>query len=203
MKVILLAAGFSSRMGELKQVMDLNGQPMLRQATQPFLTTGLELVVVVGHEHERVQAALHDVPCEVVRNAHPEAGMFSSVQCGCRAIAPGAACLLTTCDCPGIRPATIQRVQQTLVQHPANAVIPTYRGRRGHPAGLPAALVERIRTLPPDTPGVNSLWRRQPDLVWEIAVDDPAVLRDLDRPADVAALSDEMGERLHLLRYLP
>ncbi|MCP4372526.1 MAG: NTP transferase domain-containing protein, partial [Deltaproteobacteria bacterium] len=37
MNVILLAAGFSSRMGELKQVMDIGGKPMVRQVVEPLL----------------------------------------------------------------------------------------------------------------------------------------------------------------------
>ena len=64
MKVILLAAGFSSRMGKLKQVMDIAGKPMVRQVAEPLLAVGLELVVVIGHQRERVQEALHELPCQ-------------------------------------------------------------------------------------------------------------------------------------------
>lgn len=168
---------------------------MIRHVSEPLLAAGLQLIVVVGHEQERVKAALRDLPCEYVLNPQPEQGMFSSVRRGCLKVPGGEPCLLTTCDCPGIKPETIQHVKSTLEQNNSKVVIPTFRGRRGHPAGLPAALVERIRTLPPDTPGLNSLWRGQPEMVMPLEVDDPAILRDFDRPRDLelAGKQDDMA----------
>lgn len=188
MDAILLAAGFSSRMGRLKQVMPIAGTAMVRRVAQPLLDAGLELIVVVGHERQRVQAVLQDLPCRVVVNEEPEAGMFSSVRLGCRAVPDGEGCLISTGDCPGIQVATIRQIMQAMPRHPDNVIIPSYQHRRGHPAGLPPALVQRIRELPPDTPGLNSLWRAHPDMLVHLPVDDPAILRDLDRPEDLAEL---------------
>ena len=185
MKAILLAAGFSSRMGELKQVMDLAGKPMVCQVAASLLAASLELVVVIGYQGERVKRALHGFSCEFVRNAHPEDGMFSSVRLGCLTIAPGLACLVTTCDCPGILPATIRSIKATLEREQMKVVIPSFHGQRGHPVGLPAVLVERIHTRPPATPGLHSLWRDTPENVFYLEVNDPAVLRDFDKPEDV------------------
>lgn len=185
MKAIVLAAGFSSRMGTLKQVMEFEDKPMIRHVAESLLAAGLALIVVVGHEQERVKAALRDLPCEYVVNPQPEQGMFSSVRLGCLKVPDGEACLLSTCDCPGIRPATIQQVKNALEEHDSNVIIPTFQGRRGHPAGLPAALVARIRTLPPETPGLNSLWREQPEMIVPLEVSDSAILRDFDRPQDL------------------
>jgi molybdenum cofactor cytidylyltransferase len=187
MKAILLAAGFSSRMRELKQVMDIAGKPMVRQVAESLLAAGLELVVVIGYQAERVQKALDGLPCEYILNKHPENGMFSSVKLGCSTVKPASACLVTTCDCPGILPTTIQQVKDTLTHNPMNVVIPTFRGRRGHPVGVPAFLVEQIQSLPPETPGLNSLWQHTPEIVFHLEVDDPAMLRDLDRPEDVSS----------------
>jgi len=188
MNAILLAAGFSSRMGTLKQVMQIDGRPMVYQVAEALAAAGLELLVILGHEQQRVKDALASLPCTCLINSHPENGMFSSVQMGCQAIPPGEPCLLSTCDCPGINPRTIQVVRETLQREPDNVVIPTYQGRRGHPVGLPASLVNRIRTLPPDTPGLNSLWRGTPEMVVHVTVFDAAVLRDLDRQKDVKKL---------------
>ncbi|GAK60173.1 molybdenum hydroxylase accessory protein, YgfJ family [Candidatus Vecturithrix granuli] len=184
MNAIILAAGFSSRMGTLKQVMAFEDKPMTRQVAEPLLAAGLELIVVIGHERERVKSVLQDLPCKYVLNPCPEDGMFSSVRMGCLTVPAGEACLLTPCDCPGIRPETIRQVQITLEREREKVIIPTFQGRRGHPAGLPAMLVERIRTLPPDTPGLNSLWREQPEMVVHLEIPDPAILRDFDRPED-------------------
>ena len=179
-------------MGTLKQVMPIHGKPMVRQVAEPLLAAGIELIVVVGHEREQVRHALNDLPYQYVINEHPEDGMFSSVRLGCLSVSPGEACLMTTCDCPGISSETIHLVKETLERKQTKVVIPTYQGRRGHPAGLPAFLVDQIRTLSPDTPGLNSLWRNSPDMVYHLEVDDPAILRDLDRPEDVVKISHDM-----------
>ncbi|PIE35431.1 hypothetical protein CSA56_04150 [candidate division KSB3 bacterium] len=190
MKAILLAAGFSSRMGTLKQIMPIEGKPMIYQAAEPFVSSGLELLVVLGHKHQRVQEALGSLPCRVLINPSPEDGMFSSVRLGCQAVPLGEPCLLSTCDCPGVAPHTIRMVQETLLEEQDHVIIPTYRGRRGHPVGLPAFLVERVHALPPETPGLNSLWRKSPEMVVHFNVYDPAVLRDLDRREDVEKLQE-------------
>ena len=175
-------------MGQLKQVMDIGGKPMIYQVAEPFLHAGLDLIVIIGHEQKRVRAALQNISCEYILNAKPEQGMFSSVKLGCLAVPPGEPCLLSTCDCPGIKPQTIQHIKETLEKESTKVVIPACQGRRGHPAGLPGFLVDRIRNLPFDTPGLNSLWQEKPDMVLSLPVDDPAVVRDLDRIEDVNAL---------------
>lgn len=185
MKAIILAAGFSSRMGQLKQVVDFGGKPMIRHVAEPLLEAGLDLVVVIGHQAVEIKLALHDLPCEYIINIDPKEGMFSSVKFGCSAVPSGEGCLITPCDCPGVSSATIRKITQKLEHESAKVVIPTFHGRRGHPVGIPATLVERIRTLPPDTPGLRSLWQEIPEIVVHLSVPDPAILRDFDTPSDL------------------
>ena len=185
MHVIILAAGFSSRMGRLKQVLPLAGTPMIRQVVATYLQAGCEPVVVVGYQAEQVKTALHGLNCQFAFNARPADGMFRSVKLGALAIPDGAAGLLTPCDCPGVRGATIQQIQQQLELTRDLVVIPTFAGRRGHPVGLPAQLVATLRQLPDDTPGLHSLWRARPEMICAVAVDDAAVLHDFDTPADL------------------
>lgn len=185
MKAILLAAGFSSRMGRLKQIMPVAGVPMVRHIAEAFLSAGMQVVVVLGHRDAEIKQVLEGLPCGYVVNSRPEEGMFSSVQCGCAVVEPGSGCLVMPGDCPGVRPTTIQCIRQNLHKHPNQVIIPTFRGRRGHPVGVPTHIVDRIRTLPPDTPGLRTLWHNRPEMVRHVNVDDEAILRDLDRPEDV------------------
>ncbi len=175
-------------MGRLKQILPISGKAMIYHAAAPFLAAGLKLIVVLGHKRESVRAALGDLPCEYVVNPHPEHGMFSSVQRGCCEVGEHEGCLLTTCDCPGIRVDTITAVRERLSKGDSRVIIPSFNRRRGHPAGLPVSLVKEILQLPRDFPGLNSLWREHHDMIEHLEVDDPAVLRDLDRPEDIQRL---------------
>lgn len=183
MKAILLAAGFSSRMRQLKQIMPINGVPMVRSIAEALSEAGLQVVVVLGHRAIEVTAALAGFSCEYVWNPAPELGMFASVQCGCARIAPEHGCLVMPGDCPGVQVATLRHIQHTLTLHPTQVIIPAYQGHRGHPVGVPAHLVERIKTLPSSTPGLRTLWHAES--VVELSVADSAILRDLDRPEDL------------------
>jgi molybdenum cofactor cytidylyltransferase len=69
-------------------------------------------------------------------------------------------------------------------------IIPTHAGRRGHPAVIPWPLAERVATIPPDQ-GLNWLLRQRDVSVRELPVDTPAVLTDLDTPADYARLKEQ------------
>ncbi len=66
---ILLAAGSATRMGQNKLLLELGGEPLVRRAARTALEAGLApLLVVVGHEAERVREALAGLPCRFVEN---------------------------------------------------------------------------------------------------------------------------------------
>lgn len=184
MRVILLAAGFSRRMGQPKQARLLDGVPMARRAAELFLAAAHEVIVVIGAHGAQVKAALHGLPCVFVVNPRPEDGMFSSVQIGCAAVPAGEAALLCPCDCPGVQPQTIRLIAARLTAEPRKIVIPQYLGRRGHPVGLPAWLIAYVAQLPPDTPGLRSLWQAFADRITLVDTQDDAILHDLDTPED-------------------
>src|SRR4029079_9655169 len=92
--------------------------------------------------------------------------------------------LITPVDTAPARRETVARLLARLDADPALlAVRPSYHGRRGHPvAALPAVLGRYLEARPPPLRDhLASLGERCADE----AVEDPAVLVDLDRPADV------------------
>lgn len=188
MEAVLLAAGFSSRMGRLKQLMPIHGKPMICYTAESLVAAGLELRIVLGYDCEKIKSALSYLPYECMVNHHPEEGMFSSVKLGCQILRPNSACLIMPCDCPGVLPETIRYVAETLEQKSEQVVIPTFSGRRGHPCGLPAYFVKKILTLPNDTPGLRSLWQHTPDEIVHLEVDDAAILHDIDTVRDLQTI---------------
>src|SRR5881628_3376255 len=66
---VILAAGASRRMGKNKMLLALEGETLVRRAARRALAAGLSpVVVVVGHEPERVRAELVGLACESVVN---------------------------------------------------------------------------------------------------------------------------------------
>ncbi|MES1260000.1 MAG: NTP transferase domain-containing protein, partial [Gemmatimonadota bacterium] len=66
---IILAAGASRRMGRNKMLIEIDGVPLVRRAVLRATEGGLSpVIVVVGHEADRVRAAIHGLPCTFATN---------------------------------------------------------------------------------------------------------------------------------------
>jgi len=78
-KVVLLAAGKSTRTTRMKQLYKIDGEYLINVQIKKLLAYGYEVLVVLGHKYEEVFAVL-DKRVEVIHNDEYERGMFSSVQ---------------------------------------------------------------------------------------------------------------------------
>lgn len=86
---IVLAAGASTRMGASvnKLLLDIDGEPMVRRAVRRALEAGLSpVVVVLGHEGDRVRAALHGLACTFAVSPDPRGPTSGSLHAGLGAL---------------------------------------------------------------------------------------------------------------------
>lgn len=80
---VVLAAGASTRMGQNKMLLELAGESVLRRAVRAARVAGLAPVLVVtGHQSERVAAEIEDLDCTLVHNPDHETGIHTSVRAG-------------------------------------------------------------------------------------------------------------------------
>src|SRR5262245_66686044 len=84
---IVLAAGLSTRMGQNKLCMELDGETLIRRVVGQVSKAGVSpLVVVLGHDAERVQGALEGISYIAVFNREYERGVNSSLRAGVHAV---------------------------------------------------------------------------------------------------------------------
>src|SRR5262245_66451048 len=84
---IVVAAGTRTRMGQNKLFMELEGETLVRRVVARVSNAGVNpLVVVLGHEAERVQGALEGIPYIPVLNEEYERGVNSSLRAGIHAV---------------------------------------------------------------------------------------------------------------------
>jgi CTP:molybdopterin cytidylyltransferase MocA len=159
---IVLAAGASSRFGDVKQRILL--EPVLERVR----ASSVEDVVVVLGAHD-VQSSAPTVHCP-----EWERGRGASLRCGLRAVPEEAeAAIVVLADGPHLSPAAIDRVLEVWQESGAEVVAATYEGNRGHPVLLARAVWDRI----PDE-GARSL----PALL--VPCDDLGSPGDVDFPKD-------------------
>ncbi len=66
---VILAAGASRRMGKNKMLLELDGESLIRRAAKRAVAAGLSpVVVVIGHEADRLRAELKGLPLELAVN---------------------------------------------------------------------------------------------------------------------------------------
>lgn len=161
--------------------MAIDGKPMVRATAEAILKSSVRPVLAVtGHEAAEVHAALKDLPIIFHHAADFADGMSASLKTGIAAVpADCTAALICLGDMPFIRPETLDRLAE--FHSDQAAVFPTWQGKRGNPVLLDRSLFAGIMTLSGDE-GARSLLRAIPDRVAELPVDDPGILRDVDRP---------------------
>lgn len=131
---VILAAGFSSRMGEFKPLLPLGSDTVVGRMISLFRRCGVEDVhVVVGYRRDEMKTHLLQKGVTIVENPVFESGMFSSVQAGVRSLNALDAFFVTPVDIPLTRPVTIRLLKEAMREKGAAAAYPCFRGKRGHP----------------------------------------------------------------------
>ncbi|MBO0939115.1 nucleotidyltransferase family protein [Fibrella sp. HMF5335] len=188
---IILAAGASSRLGEPKQLLLENGQPLVRRMAQMAIDLNAgPVVVVVGANADAVTEALHDLRVRHLLNPDWETGMASSIRVGVELLEktrPEAILVLLT-DQPYVTRALLERlVEQATSTHKA-IIASQYGDVHGVPILFRPAYFEALKSLTGDT-GARKLVQNHPDDVATVPFEEGAI--DLDTPEDVAKWREE------------
>ena len=187
---LVLAAGQSRRMGQNKLFLPYAASTVIDTIiTELAACEGVrDIVVVTGHEADRVAAHLTTYPVRCVFNrAYAQAEMLVSIQTGLRAL-PAAieAALIVLGDQPRLRREIVQRVIEAA--EPDRLIIPSFAMKRGHPILIPRSMWPSILSLPPDAT-LRDVIHANADHIRYVTFDDDSVLRDIDTPEDYLNLT--------------
>ncbi len=185
---VILAAGLSTRMGEVnKLLLDYQGQPLIRHCVRQIKRAiSGHVVVVLGHEAPKVRAVLEGEGVRMVEHPQFAEGQQGSVVCGLDALAssPGPV-LVALGDMPLIDPAAIQTLAEVFRAAGADKIVVPVQagpeGCRGNPVILPGALRMPAEGRPLRL-GCRSLIQNHPDRVLTVETSHPAYFVDVDTP---------------------
>jgi molybdenum cofactor cytidylyltransferase len=189
---IVLAAGLSLRYRAAggaessKALAILAGKPLVRHVVETALASSARPVIVVtGHAREDVARALAGVPVDLVHNDAFASGMASSLKIGIDAVPDSAAAAFVLLgDMPFISARLLDLVGAAFAKNPGTwAVVPTFKGQRGHPVLLSRALFARIEGVGGDEGARRLLADAPRGAVVEVEVNDEAVVIDIDDAA--------------------
>lgn len=185
------AAGKSVRMGRPKLILQVDGVSIISHVIAALRNGGAERLVVVSPPRDapgalELIAEAERAGAEVATLAGPTDDMRATVQFGLEQLARGTTpegVLLAPGDTAGISASVVAHVIAQFRENRSSIVVPTYRGRGGHPVLIPWSLAEQIPGLPAGA-GVNALMKDRPESVLKLEVDDAGTVVDLDTPED-------------------
>lgn len=192
---VVLAAGESSRMGQIKALLPLGRQTLIEHVIASLRAGGVgDIVVVVGHHGPQVLPVLRRAAVRTATNPNPRQGMFSSVRSGVRAVPTDIqGFFLLPVDIPLVRPWTLRYLQTRFTPAAHALVHPCFQGRRGHPPLIAGHLIAEILAGRDPDGGLASLLAGRPAI--DVEVPDRNVLFDVDTPADYRELQNRWRRR--------
>ena len=133
---ILLAAGRSQRMGEMKALLHWEGSTLIKYQVSTLIGAGAkEVIVVLGHNAELLMSEIKDLArVRCVINKDYDLGRTTSIKVGLNAIdSNDTDCILfLNVD----QPRNSDVISRLVLSHgnsQRNITIPTYDGKGGHP----------------------------------------------------------------------
>ena len=184
---IVLAAGRSTRMGEINKLLtDFNGQPMVAQTLAQVQAAGIrQICVVTGHQAEKIEAALDENEVVFAHNGDFRDGLSTSIIAGVRALGSeinGVVIML------GDMPLVSGRDINSLVaafQNNSDICVPNWQGKRGNPVLWGRDYFAQLQELTRDM-GARDLLKQFSGRVIEVDMPDDGVLRDFDTAVELA-----------------
>ena len=192
---VVLGAGRSSRMGGPNKLLaEIGGKPLVRMVVDAVLASRARPVVVVtGHQRDKVEAALAGLPVKFVHNPHFAEGLGTSLKAGIAAL-PAAVDGAIVClgDMPQVDAALIDRLIGAFdPDHGALVVVPTIDGKRGNPVVWSRRFFPDLMTVEGDV-GARYLIGRYTEAVAEVPLTGTAALTDVDTPEALEAVRAEL-----------
>jgi molybdenum cofactor cytidylyltransferase len=186
---LVLAAGRGTRMGgPNKMLADFGGKPIVRHAVEAALASRARPVIVVtGHEGDRVAAAVKGLNATRVHNPDYAEGLSTSLKVGIGALPPDTdVAVVALGDMPDVTGALIDKLAAAI--NPvagALVAVPTREGRRGNPVAWSRRFFEDLAKLEGDT-GARHLIVQNNEAVIEVPVEDEGAFLDIDTPEALA-----------------
>jgi molybdenum cofactor cytidylyltransferase len=167
--------------GENKLLLPYGGSTVVGTVVQTLKRCGLDVVVVLGRDADRVANAV--VPARTVLNTNFESGLGSSIAVGAAHVPNGNHILIALGDMPGVRPDVVGALKNEV--EPDLIVVPRYEqtpNEPGHPVIFGSKFHTELAQLSGDT-GARSVIAANRSSVVTLLF--PGALPDIDEPGDL------------------
>jgi molybdenum cofactor cytidylyltransferase len=180
--ILILAAGESRRLGIPKQLIEVEGESLIRRlARRASRSNAIEVLVVLGHEPDRIEAEISEITnVRALHNPDHRRGIGTSIRTGVRELTKYDAILISVCDQPHLTTDIFDQLIAGLSGSSEGIVASRYADTLGVPAIFSRKHFPKLLALGDDA-GAKHLFTN--DVNW---VDFPGGSIDIDTPDDLA-----------------
>jgi molybdenum cofactor cytidylyltransferase len=186
---VILAAGESRRMGsQNKLLLQIGSEVLIRKFVKSVCESAADAVLVVlGHEAEKIKAVLQDQALRFVKNTCYEKGMTTSIQSGVNAASlESVGLMICLADLPFAETSDFNRLIQAFTDfrrtESSLIIVPVFQGQRGNPVLFSAEFRDKL--LAHNGKGCKGIVSKYPQSVREVSMENDNLLRDIDTPED-------------------
>lgn len=193
--VAILAAGESRRMGTPKALLYFHGKTFVDHLASVTRHPQVGVTrVVLGAGAADIQEKLHLDEGWIVLNEEWKQGQLSSIQAAIRSLPVGVTDGLILCpvDQPLVSAALVAQLIARFYSCDKKIVVPTHKGRRGHPAIFRSALYEELLNASPEVGARQVVWAH-PQSIEELPTDEEGVVLNLNDPQTLKRVRDLTG----------
>jgi len=193
---LILGAGLSSRMGHKNKLLQqLDGTPIIRRVVREVVNSEASpVVVVVGHQADKVSAALTGLDVLIVENTDFENGLSLSLKQGLRSLSSDLEGFVVCLgDMPLVRSEQINAlIDKFRSAGPSAICVPEYQGKKGNPVLWAIRYKDDILKLSGDV-GAKSLLARFHHHTYPVDLDDDSILTDIDTPGMLTEIRQKLA----------
>lgn len=197
---IVLAAGLGTRIGRIKPLIEIGGEPSLGIILRRLRAASVSRpIVVLGKHAGRIRERVDLSDARVVVNPEPKRGMAMSLRLGLEAVSEHAAgVMILHADMPFVEEETIRSVLDA-ARTGVRIAAASHAGQRGFPVYLArACFPELLETLAGDVGARGYIARHIGELTL-VEAEGEGCLRDIDTPEDLPEDLSGIKETLHAL----
>ena len=192
---IIMASGFSKRMGKDKLLMQIDHVAIVEKVIRAAVESSLNEVIIV-YRQESVKTIASHYNIKTVKNEDAQKGQSTSVIKGINATDPATdAFLFMVGDQPFLNSDTINYLLACQANHPEHIIVPTYDGHKGSPVLFPSSFKNDLLKIQGDKGG-KAVVDAAGDRVSYVQIEQINIGLDVDTPEDFSRIKYEHPSRL-------
>ena len=193
---VILAAGESRRMGKQnKLLLPIGGEALLVKLVASVCASNVgQVLVVIGHEAEKIRRELNEFPLNFVYNPNFSEGMTTSIKYGVKEVSNECDGLMICLgDMPFINTSEINKLIHAYAKNRIKGkgliVVPVFKRQRGNPVLFSIEFRNDILEHKKKS-GCKEVIMKNSDSVMEIEMDTQNMILDVDTMEDYQSISD-------------